>query len=50
MSFVYDENFNLDDYTVNDIYHFCIHLLNNEMPVPVDLLAKLESNGIYLAN
>ena len=50
MAEVYDEDFDLDDYTVHDIYHFCVDLLNHQMPVPVDFFAKLEANGIYLAN
>jgi hypothetical protein len=50
METVYDEDFDLDNYTVQDVFHMCVELLSNDLPVPMDLIAKLENAGIYIRN
>lgn len=47
---VYAEDFDYESVTPEDLYHIAYTLLNMELPVPVDLIARLHRSGIYIAH
>lgn len=40
----------IDNLRPTDLALICLELIDNEMPVPVDFLARLHKAGIYIDN
>lgn len=47
---VYDEDTDFDGVSPLDLYNLARELDRNQMPIPTDLIARLNNAGIYIAN
>lgn len=47
---VYDEDTDFDGVSALDLYNLARELDRNQMPIPTDLIARLNNAGIYIAN